>query len=50
MDSQRILGIVLAGAAGKRLADLFVAEATNYPAFHSRLIQARKEWGLNSGS
>jgi hypothetical protein len=37
-------------AAGKRLADLFVAEAMNYPAFHSRLIQARKEWGLDSGS
>ena len=31
-------------AAGKRLADLFVQEAMNYPAFESRLAQARKEW------
>lgn len=37
-------------AAGKQLADLFVAEATNYPAFHSRLMQARKDWGLNAGA
>jgi hypothetical protein len=36
-------------AAGKRLADLFVQEATHYPAFQSRLTQARKEWSLQSG-
>jgi hypothetical protein len=33
-------------AAGKQLADVFVEEATKFPAFQNRLAQARQEWGL----
>ena len=35
-------------AAGKQLADIFVEEASKFPPFQNRLVQARQEWGLKA--